>query len=234
MSKGIAQACKRYVYAAVLLAFAISGNATSTVQANFNQASEGQSLAYALDTPMSGFAGRALQPHYSQGSQSYQAPQRSKNTTLDAGLVYQATLGETLNNAVNQMVIDSALRVIGGTMAEHRMPGMKLPFIMSPQSVAGTQPRLKIGMIAGINTPEAHDLGASTADHISSPAVVKLNGKKIKYIYHNDRGMEVMLPKQFLNQSGFNVLQIDAGYYFERANTLAYDKVQFQDVAVVF
>jgi hypothetical protein len=228
MSKGIAHACKRYVYAAILLASAVLGSMAPLAQASYSKASDGQTLAYALETPMSGFAGRALQPNY------YQESNPRQRTTLDANVLYQATLGRTSNNPVNQMVIDSALRVIGGTMAEHRMPGMKLPFVMSPQSVAGMQPRLKIGMIAGINTPEAHELGASTADHISSPAVVKLNGKKIKYIYHNDRGMEVVLPKQFLNQSGFNVLQIDAGYYFERANILAYDKVQFQDVAVVF
>jgi hypothetical protein len=229
MGKGIAQAYKRYVYAAMLLVSTLTGSVTPLAHADFSKATEKRVLAYALDTPMSGFAGRALQPHYYQQEQ-----EPTQRTTLDARLLYQATLAQAANNPVNQMVIDNALRVIGGTMAEQRMPGMKLPFVMSPQSVVGIQPRLKIGMIHGINTPEAHQLGASTADHISSPAVVKLNGKKIKYIYHNANGMEVVLPKQFLNQSGFNVLQIDAGYYFERSNTLAYDKVLFKDVAVVF
>lgn len=130
--------------------------------------------------------------------------------------------------------IDTHTRIIGGTEKEGRMPGIKLAFTAQPKHIPGQMVRLKIGHLSGFNTPQAHAMGENTSEHISSPAVVKINGKKVKYFYTNVDGLELPISKAYLNPNGFNVIQIDAGYYFEDRNKIAYDKLKVKGLALLY
>ena len=134
----------------------------------------------------------------------------------------------------HSIVLDDEYRLLGGTIKDGRAPTIKLPFVLDGKKVKGNSVEMVIGSINGIHTPEAHRLGQAWEGHVSSPAVVKLNGKKVDYIYTNGSNVTVRLPRKHFRKNGINVVQIDAGYYFQNQTTLAYDSLSFQDVAVVY
>lgn len=134
------------------------------------------------------------------------------------------------------VVIDTMPRTLGGAYVpsgpNKQLPTQKFPF--SAPSMGGGSPTLHIGALYGINTPEAHAQGTSTANHVSSPVVIKVNGKRVQYVYTNGENIKVKLPAYAINPNGFNVVQIEAGYYYPQENEIAYDEIHLQHLALDF
>ena len=153
-------------------------------------------------------------------------------------------LVEPKNNAMapltsgHSLEIDQETRVLGGTTdlsgARHKQfPAQKFPFFISPDQITDNL-QLTIGYIRGINTPEAHESGQSTANFVSSPAVIKVNGVRIQYIYTDGELIKVTIPRGVLQPHGFNVLQVEAGFYFLPGNRVAYDELQMQHLSLSY
>ena len=134
------------------------------------------------------------------------------------------------------MEIDSRTRQLGGdkdlsNAPQKQLPTQKFPFFLLPQNIKDNV-ELTIGYIRGINTPEAHQEGQSNTPFVSSPAVIKVNGIRIQYIYTDGELIHVHIPKTVLRNQGFNVIQVEAGFYFLPGNQLAYDQLQLQHLAL--
>lgn len=138
----------------------------------------------------------------------------------------------------DQLLIDNEIRLIGGVddrsnSLQKQLPAQKFPFFVAPDTVR-QQATLTIGSIRGLNTPEAHQAGQSQADFVSSPAVIKVNGVRVGYIYADGEAVTVQVPQRVLRPDGFNVLQIEAGFYFLPGNRIAYDELELQHLALNF
>jgi hypothetical protein len=138
-----------------------------------------------------------------------------------------------------QILIDNETRIIGGAIdrsdsVDKQLPVLKFPFFIEGCKCNRGQVTVKIGSIHGINTPEAHAAGQSQANFVSSPAVIKLNGVKVGYIYTDGDAVQVQVPQSVLRRNGFNVLQIEAGFYFLPGNRIAYDELELQQLALLF
>jgi hypothetical protein len=132
------------------------------------------------------------------------------------------------------VLVDDKLRIIGGDIEQARPPKIKLPFYLEASKVLNHAPRLSLGVVRGIHTPEAHALGQASHDHVSAPALLKVNGKKLKYLYTNSNHLEVPIPLSYLRKNGVNTITLEAGYYFPEENHIAYDQIQFQHVGVIY
>jgi|GEM_PF-5321918 len=132
--------------------------------------------------------------------------------------------------------IDSQTRLLGGDQdlsnsSKKQLPTQKFPFFLRPENIKDNL-ELTIGYIRGINTPEAHQEGQSNTPFVSSPAVIKVNGIRLQYIYTDGELIRVKIPKDVLQNQGFNVIQVEAGFYFLPGNQLAYDQLQLQHLAL--
>lgn len=131
------------------------------------------------------------------------------------------------------MQLDDQARTIGGKLtdsdAAKLRPAQKYLFEL-PKVVGNKTVWLSIGKLSGIHTPQAHTLGQTSEDHISSPMAIKLNGKTIQYVYVNGDNLHIRIPKSLLRKDGYNALQLQAGYYYSAADTIAYDRVSFENV----
>jgi hypothetical protein len=145
-----------------------------------------------------------------------------------------ASRNEIANQFSNRIVIDDRQREIGGDRKDGLKPLMKLAFALQSDQIKGTTIGVTIGQIEGFNTPEAHQLRQNTASHISSPAVIKVNGEKVDYIYTSQKNHTIYIPKYRLNPNGINTLQIQAGYYFKDKNSLAYDQLSIQQISLTY
>ncbi|MDH4379399.1 MAG: hypothetical protein QE263_05800 [Vampirovibrionales bacterium] len=129
--------------------------------------------------------------------------------------------------------LDDEARTIGGQLSDgdaaKLRPAQKYLFEL-PKVVNNKTVWLSIGKLNGIHTPQAHTLGQTSDDHISSPLAIKLNGKTIQYVYVNGDNLHIRIPKSLLNKEGYNALQLQAGYYYSAPNTIAYDRVSFENV----
>jgi hypothetical protein len=138
-----------------------------------------------------------------------------------------------------QLLIDGETRVIGGAVdrsdsQQKQLPAQKFPFFIDSKTAQRREVTLRIGSIHGLNTPEAHTAGQSQATFVSSPAVIKLNGVRVGYVYTDGNAIQVRVPQSVLKRDGFNVLQIEAGFYFLPGNRIAYDELELQQVALLF
>jgi hypothetical protein len=131
------------------------------------------------------------------------------------------------------IVVDRYPRMLGGDVADHLAPKIKLPFGVSTGGGGGV-PILTIGRIDGLNTAEAHALGQSDAPYVSSPVVIKVNGKRIHYVTRNGESVQVEIPPAVMRPYGLNMIQIEAGYYLPGGNRIAYDTIRFQNVSIQF
>lgn len=146
---------------------------------------------------------------------------------------------EMTGDAGVRVVIDNQVRYLGSHLPGYASAGGQtrvLPSMKFPFSVAGKKPAgptvLTIGAVQGVNTREAHRLGQNTASHVSSPMVVKLNGRKVCYISRNGHNMRVPIPAHLLNPSGVNILQLESGFYFPQDNQIAYDQIELKGLAL--
>ncbi len=140
--------------------------------------------------------------------------------------------------AGRSLVIDGEVRTLGGSQAQteghpRQFPAQKFPFILDAQALKGN-PQLTIGYIRGLNTPEAHAAGQSETKFVSSPAVIKVNGVRIQYVYTAGDLLKIQIPKSALKPDGFNVVQIEAGFYFLPGNQVAYDQIELQHIALSY
>jgi hypothetical protein len=142
-----------------------------------------------------------------------------------------------------KLIIDAETRMIGGaidrsTAYDKQLPAQKFPFFIAPirhkQQPYPAPLTLTIGSIRGINTPEAHATGQSQAGFVSSPAVIKINGQRIGYIYTDGEAIQMTVPSETLRPDGFNVLQVEAGFYFLPGNRVAYDELEVQHLALLY
>jgi hypothetical protein len=136
-----------------------------------------------------------------------------------------------------RLLIDNQTRLIGGAVdrsqgVQRQLPAQKFPFFMDAGTAKGPL-TLTIGYLRGLNTPEAHVAGQSQASFVSSPAVVKVNGVRVGYLYVDGELIRVEVPRSALKPDGFNVLQIEAGFYFLPGNRVAYDELELQHLALV-
>lgn len=135
---------------------------------------------------------------------------------------------------VRSLIIDGEIRTLGGSQQHiHQFPAQKFPFTLDVRALQG-DPSLTIGYVRGINTPEAHSTGQSDTSFVSSPAVVKVNGVRIYYIYTAGDLLKIQIPKSALSKDGFNVVQIEAGFYFLPGNKIAYDLIELQHLALSY
>jgi len=125
-------------------------------------------------------------------------------------------------------LLDDFSRTIGGNEADQLKPAQK--YVFEVPRVTNQPMWLTIGSLEGIHTPQAHALGQTTDTHISSPLTIKLNGKAVQYIHTNGQNIQIRLPAHLLRADGYNTLQVQAGYYFPKANTIAYDVITFSNV----
>lgn len=137
---------------------------------------------------------------------------------------------------VRQIEIDNQIRTIGGATSWPKkdlkqLPAQKFPFFINPADIKD-KPQLTIGYVRGINTPEAHAAGQSNTGHISSPAVIKVNGIRVQYLYTDEELVSIKIPLSLLKPDGFNVLQVEAGFYFLPGNQVAYDQIELQHLAL--
>ena len=172
-------------------------------------------------------------PYNTHDNASFQLNVTKSNQELQDAVYRQSSNRSFGSHAV---VIDTMPRTLGGAYVasgpNKQLPTQKFPF-SAPSGVSGS-PTLHIGALSGINTPEAHAQGTSTANHISSPVVIKVNGKRVQYVYTNGQDIKVKLPAYAINPNGFNVVQIEAGYYFPQENEIAYDEIHLQHLALDF
>lgn len=135
------------------------------------------------------------------------------------------------------IIIDNRVRYLGMSLPDEATtqsritPTLKFPFTVTNRS-KGQQATLTIGYIEGINTREAHRLGQSNKDYISSPVVIKLNGQKVHYLSTNGQDIRIRIPAYLINKNGVNILQIESGYYFPARNEVAYDLIRLKDLAL--
>jgi hypothetical protein len=137
-----------------------------------------------------------------------------------------------------RLLIDNQTRLIGGAVdrsqgARRQLPAQKFPFFVDAGTAKGPL-ALTIGYLRGLNTPEAHAAGQSQASFVSSPTVVKVNGVRVGYLYVDGELIRMEGPRSALKPDGFNVLQIEAGFYFLPGNRVAYDELELQHLALVF
>jgi hypothetical protein len=141
-------------------------------------------------------------------------------------------------SAERSLSIDTEMRTLGGAIdrsntENKQLPAQKFPFFLNPDDTKDNL-QLTIGYVRGINTPEAHQAGQSNASFVSSPAVIKVNGVRIHYIYTDGDMIQVTIPKALLQPQGFNVVQVEAGFYFLPGNRIAYDELQLQHLALSY
>ncbi len=138
-----------------------------------------------------------------------------------------------------QVVVMQNHRVLGGEVdmsrsANKRLPAEKFPFTLNFKNKANIRPVLTIGSISGINTPEAHKRGQASANHISSPVVIKVNGIRVQYVYENGQNIKLAIPPHVFRKEGFNTIQVEAGYYFPEDNRIAYDEIHLDNIGLDF
>lgn len=145
----------------------------------------------------------------------------------------------------NHVVIDNTARVIGGDVpyyagghpltGQHKVtPVIKLPFTVNHGENAGMAGAavLTIGMVQGINTPQAHKKGQSSTHYVSSPSLIKINGHRVVWLYENGHDIRVKVPAHLINKDGINILQFESGFYFPEENRIAYDQVLVKNLAL--
>jgi hypothetical protein len=168
-----------------------------------------------------------------------QSPERAKGEPVllkgHARISTEQPASEPMN-ATHVMEIDREERALGGdqdlsSAPVRQLPAQKFTFFLDN---AGLQDNLhlSIGYMRGLNTPEAHEEGQSHTDFVSSPSVIMVNGVRLQYIYTAGEMIKVNIPKSLLRPDGFNVVQVEAGYYFLPGNRVAYDQVRFQHLAI--
>lgn len=143
-------------------------------------------------------------------------------------------LHQTGNHAAlrNRLTLCNTGLEIGG-MAHN--PVKKLVFSLSNTATPAGFVRLELDGLYGVSTQEAHRLGQQASNYISSPTTLKVNGVRIHHFTLNtNQTIQLDIPISLLKPKGFNTLQLEAGYYFDENNALAYDEVSTGGIRLVY
>ena len=123
----------------------------------------------------------------------------------------------------NQLMLSNKGLEVGGTS---HSPVKKLVFSLSNTPVPAGFVRLELDGLYGVSTAESHALGQQASTYTSSPTTLKINGVRFQHFTLNTaETITVDIPVSLLKAKGFNIIQLEAGYFFDENDALAYDEV---------
>jgi hypothetical protein len=132
----------------------------------------------------------------------------------------------------NQLMLSSKGLEVGGTT---HSPTKKLVFSLSGTPAPAGFVRLELDGLYGVSTAEAHELGQQASDYVSSPTTLKINGVRFQHFTLNtDKTIVVDIPVSMLKAKGFNIIQLEAGYFFDENDALAYDEVSTGSIRLIY
>ena len=132
----------------------------------------------------------------------------------------------------NQLMLSSKGLEVGGIS---HSPTKKLVFSLSGTPTPAGVVRLELDGLYGVSTAEAHELGQQASDYVSSPTTLKINGVRFQYFTLNtDKTIVVDIPVSMLKAKGFNIIQLEAGYFFDENDALAYDDVSTGSIRLIY
>jgi hypothetical protein len=165
-------------------------------------------------------------------------PGYTQNTSTYRGTVQAMGSKQGLHQTGNYAALRNRLTLcntgleIGG-MAHN--PVKKLVFSLSNTATPAGFVRLELDGLYGVSTQEAHRLGQQASNYISSPTTLKVNGVRVHHFTLNtNQTIQLDIPVSLLKAKGFNTLQLEAGYYFDENNALAYDEVSTGGIRLVY
>jgi hypothetical protein len=123
----------------------------------------------------------------------------------------------------NQLMLSNKGLEVGGTT---HSPVKKLIFSLAGTPAPAGFVRLELEGLYGVSTAEAHALGQQASEYVSSPTTLKINGVRFQHFTLNTADTLVVdIPASMLKPQGFNIIQLEAGYFFDENEALAYDEV---------
>jgi hypothetical protein len=132
----------------------------------------------------------------------------------------------------NHLMLSSKGLELGGTT---HSPAKKLVFSLSGTPAQAGFVRLELDGLYGVSTTEAHELGQQASDYVSSPTTLKINGVRFQHFTLNTADTIVVdIPVSMLKAKGFNIIQLEAGYFFDENNALAYDEVSTGSIRLIY
>lgn len=205
-----------------------------------NKRTTGNSMLWVMALAVTGIIGYAL-PTVSHASviDRHEAPAGySHGTTTYHGSVQAMGSKQGLHQTGSPAALRNRLTLcntgleIGG-MAHN--PVKKLVFSLSNTATPAGFVRLELDGLYGVSTQEAHRLGQQASNYISSPTTLKVNGVRVHHFTLNtNQTIQLDIPVSLLKPKGFNTLQLEAGYYFDENNALAYDEVSTGGIRLVY
>lgn len=132
----------------------------------------------------------------------------------------------------NQLMLSNKGLEVGGTT---HSPTKKLVFSLSGTPAPAGFVRLELDGLYGVSTQEAHELGQQASDYVSSPTTLKINGVRFQHFTLNtEKTIVVDIPVSMLKAKGFNIIQLEAGYFFDENDALAYDEVSTGSIRLIY
>jgi hypothetical protein len=132
-----------------------------------------------------------------------------------------------LDNEIRHLGDNSYSPVSAGAEKFRRSAeGVKLVRKFTLNHPVTNQAWLEIGSVIGLDTAAAHQLGQSGFHRVSSPMLVKLNGKLVTEINANGDGLRIPVTPQMLNMQGANTLEIVTGYQMPDGAYVDYDDIE--------
>jgi hypothetical protein len=132
----------------------------------------------------------------------------------------------------NQLLLSNKGLEVGGIS---HSPAKKLVFSLSGTPAPAGFVRLELDGLYGVSTQEAHALGQQASDYVSSPTTLKINGVRFQHFTLNtEKTIVVDIPTIMLKEKGFNIIQLEAGYFFDENDALAYDEVSTGSIRLTY
>jgi hypothetical protein len=132
----------------------------------------------------------------------------------------------------NQLLLSNKGLEVGGTS---HSPVKKLVFSLSGTPAPAGFVRLELDGLYGVSTQEAHELGQQASDYVSSPTTLKINGVRFQHFTLNtEKTIVVDIPATMLKEKGFNIIQLEAGFFFDENDALAYDEVSTGSIRLTY
>jgi hypothetical protein len=209
------------------------------VPAVTNNRATGNNALWVMALAVAGIIGYALPTiSYASVIDRHEAPPPAGYANTYRGTVQamgnKQGLHQTGNHAAlrNRLTLCNTGLEIGG-MAHN--PVKKLVFSLSNTATPAGFVRLELDGLYGVSTQEAHRLGQQASNYISSPTTLKVNGIRVHHFTLNtNQTIQLDIPVSLLKPKGFNTLQLEAGYYFDENNALAYDEVSTGSIRLIY
>ena len=132
----------------------------------------------------------------------------------------------------NQLMLSNKGLEVGGTA---HSPTKKLVFSLNAIPTSTGFVQLELEGLYGVSTQEANALRQQASDCVSSPTTLKINGVRFQHFTLNTANTIVVhIPVSMLNPKGFNIIQLEAGYSFNKNNALIYDEVSTGSIRLIY